>query len=410
MPRISDLILAGGDARAQGIAARGNMWGGLVGQGSFSFANALQQRQQQKAAQAQQAAAEAQRAKVGRAFAGDKPPSVADLIAAGMDPMQAIKALSDYAATKPKGPDPFTLSEGQTRYDAQGKLIASQPKEAKAPEGFTLSEGQQRFDANGQPIATVPKAEKPKDSPKAGSEEDFITRAAQEMGTTVDKLTAKQVENFRRRYAQSTRFVEPTAGDTVTLSKGDQLQQVPKAKVNEFYAQGWRPYDEVAARQKAGTQEGASAYSKERAARTLQSVDELAGKVSRWTTGFGSYLAAIPESDAVNFASELDTLKANIAFNELTQMREASKTGGALGQVSNIELGLLTSALGALNTKQSPANIKAQLAKIKASIKRFQAAQAQLGQGQAQPGQGAPLQTNGPIDLGGGFKILGVEP
>lgn len=118
---------------------------------------------------------------------------------------------------------------------------------------------------------------------------------------------------------------------------------------------------------------GPSPYSAERGRRTVQSVDNLIGKVSRWTTGVGSVLSALPETDARNFRAELDTLKANIAFNELTQMREASKTGGALGQVSNIELGLLQSALGALDAGQSPENIRQQLQQIKDSVTKFNA-------------------------------------
>ncbi len=133
---------------------------------------------------------------------------------------------------------------------------------------------------------------------------------------------------------------------------------------------GAKPYDAVAARNKPDAG-GPSPYSVERETRTLASVDELMGKVGRWTTGFGSLLARIPESAARNFQAELSTLKANIAFNELTQMREASKTGGALGQVSNLEMGLLESALGALDAGQSPDNIRAQLEKIKASITRW---------------------------------------
>jgi len=133
---------------------------------------------------------------------------------------------------------------------------------------------------------------------------------------------------------------------------------------------GAKPYDAVAARNKPDAG-GPSPYSVERETRTLASVDELMGKVSRWTTGFGSLFAGVPESSARNFQAELSTLKANIAFNELTQMREASKTGGALGQVSNLEMGLLESALGALDAGQSPDNIKAQLEKIKGSIMRW---------------------------------------
>ena len=124
---------------------------------------------------------------------------------------------------------------------------------------------------------------------------------------------------------------------------------------------------------------GPSSYSTERMSRTLQSVEELSKKVTRWTTGAGSLLSRIPETDARNFAAELDTLKANIAFNELTAMREASKTGGALGQVSNVELKLLESALGALDAGQSPDQLKGQLQKIGESVRRWHAAQTSRG-------------------------------
>jgi len=120
-----------------------------------------------------------------------------------------------------------------------------------------------------------------------------------------------------------------------------------------------------------------SPYGAERATRTLQSVDELMGKVNRWTTGIGSMTAMIPETNARNFKAELDTLKANIVFNELTAMREASKTGGALGAVSDKEMQLLSSALGALDAGQSPDNIRKQLAKIKESVRRWQVASGQ---------------------------------
>lgn len=116
---------------------------------------------------------------------------------------------------------------------------------------------------------------------------------------------------------------------------------------------------------------GQSPYQAERQQRTLSSVDALMGKVSPWTVGKGSLLSYLPETDARDFAAELNTLKASIAFGELTAMREASKTGGALGSISHQELTLLESALGALDTGQTPANFKAQLQKIKDSILRW---------------------------------------
>jgi hypothetical protein len=116
-----------------------------------------------------------------------------------------------------------------------------------------------------------------------------------------------------------------------------------------------------------------------------QSVDELDKKVSNWTAGMGSLLGKIPGTEAKNFAAEMETLKANIAFNELVQMREASKTGGALGQVSDKEGMLLQSALGALDAAQSPANIRTQFAKIKATLGRWEEAKAQHAGGSQAP-------------------------
>ena len=122
-----------------------------------------------------------------------------------------------------------------------------------------------------------------------------------------------------------------------------------------------------------------SAYQEERASRTVQSVEELLIKAKANPGIFGK-TAALPIPDFLrstafrNFETELDTLKANIAFGELTAMREASKTGGALGQVSDREGQLLQSALGGLSMRQSPANFQAQLTKIKDSINRWRKA------------------------------------
>lgn len=51
-------------------------------------------------------------------------------------------------------------------------------------------------------------------------------------------------------------------------------------------------------------------------------------------------------------------------------MRAASKTGGALGQVSDREGQLLQSSLGALDQGQSPKAFREQLDKIEESLRR----------------------------------------
>jgi hypothetical protein len=57
----------------------------------------------------------------------------------------------------------------------------------------------------------------------------------------------------------------------------------------------------------------------------------------------------LPLTNARNLSGLVDTIRANLAFDRLQKMRDESKTGGALGQVSNIELQLLESAVASLD-------------------------------------------------------------
>jgi hypothetical protein len=67
----------------------------------------------------------------------------------------------------------------------------------------------------------------------------------------------------------------------------------------------------------------------------------------------GSGLKKIPGTDSYDTSQLLLTIKSNLGFDRLQQMREASPTGGALGQVSNQELNTLQAVLGSLEQEQS---------------------------------------------------------
>ena len=67
----------------------------------------------------------------------------------------------------------------------------------------------------------------------------------------------------------------------------------------------------------------------------------------------GAFMSKIPGTDAYDVSSLTRTIRANIGFDRLQQMREASPTGGALGNVSNQELDALQSVLGDLDQSQS---------------------------------------------------------
>lgn len=72
-----------------------------------------------------------------------------------------------------------------------------------------------------------------------------------------------------------------------------------------------------------------------------------------------------------NLRARIDQLKADIAFERLRQMRIESPTGGALGNVSNIELGLLQSTLGNLDTTQSPEQLRETLNNVQRHYVNF---------------------------------------
>lgn len=91
------------------------------------------------------------------------------------------------------------------------------------------------------------------------------------------------------------------------------------------------------------------------------------------TSGWGSYLSYIPETDALALSGAFDTLQANLAFDRLQQMRDNSPTGGALGGVSERELSLLGSTVASLNQKQDPETLLKNLDAIENNYRRFQA-------------------------------------
>jgi hypothetical protein len=71
--------------------------------------------------------------------------------------------------------------------------------------------------------------------------------------------------------------------------------------------------------------------------------------------GWGGLLQDLPDSSQKALAEYLQTLKGNVGFAKLQEMRNNSPTGGALGNVSDTEIGLLQSVLGSLDQKNSAA-------------------------------------------------------
>ena len=82
--------------------------------------------------------------------------------------------------------------------------------------------------------------------------------------------------------------------------------------------------------------------------------------------GFGAgTLAAVPGTAAADAARLLDSVRANVGFAQLNQMRAESPTGAALGQVTERELAFLQAVLGSLDQTQSPAQFRQNLERVR---------------------------------------------
>lgn len=81
-------------------------------------------------------------------------------------------------------------------------------------------------------------------------------------------------------------------------------------------------------------------------------------------TGLYGLVPNRPGSDAANASALLDTLKSQVGFSVLQAMRDASKTGGALGAISDKENLMLQNNLAALSTSQSPEQMRQSLKNI----------------------------------------------
>ncbi len=157
------------------------------------------------------------------------------------------------------------------------------------------------------------------------------------------------------------------------------------------------------------------------AASVRQAVNDARGLIGYGTSGVGSLTAAIPGTPARNLQAKLDTIKANLGFDRLQQMREMSPTGGALGAVAVQELIALQSTVSSLDQAQSPAELRASLDKIDRHYKRWEDAVNGVAPARTLQRTGAPAapapQTGGAsggwgdpaLAAGGGWSIQRVE-
>jgi len=98
----------------------------------------------------------------------------------------------------------------------------------------------------------------------------------------------------------------------------------------------------------------------------LQTIDDALAQSSNWTTGVGGALFKnFPGHPAYNLSANLDTIEANVQFDQLQRMRQSSPTGGVLGNVSDQEGVLLRSTMGSLKQAQSKEQFEQHLRRLR---------------------------------------------
>lgn len=240
------------------------------------------------------------------------------------DPRSVQASLHGYRALLPTGKDQsFTLGEGQVRYDRAGNELARGPeKAAKPPAPSALSKLIAERDA-------LPEG----DPNRAAFDAAIKKQTTPSSGTTVN-----------------------VGSEVGTIPQGYELFTDPDTKARRLRAIEGGPVvaENIALEEK----KAAGQKAKSTAARVvIQDIERVLEKVSSEAfpvTGLvGSLSSGVPGTSAHDVAALLDTIKANVGFDKLQAMRDASPTGGALGQVSEFENRLLQSALGSLQQSQS---------------------------------------------------------
>jgi hypothetical protein len=188
-------------------------------------------------------------------------------------------------------------------------------------------------------------------------------------------LTMKRAAPFLDR---GTEFVRP---DAVT---GQVVTSIPKdGNIPTGYNQPQpgviepMPGSEPDRERQAGRVKASTALNalEQKNAVSINAIDTALGQASGWNTGnvMGN-IGAIPVlgQGALDLGKTLDTIKANIGFEELQTMRDNSPTGGALGSVTERELAFLQSTIASIEQSQSEDQLKRNLKTLRDFISSSQ--------------------------------------
>lgn len=278
---------------------------------------------------------------------------------AGMDPSAANAALSGVSLQRlladPEAEEAYTLAPGAARYKGN-RVIAERPSAEKGPD---LPEGM-RLNAQGQPEWIPGYLEAKERLAAAGRSSTNITYDPD----------------------GSNRYGPPPAGYYRPDPSQPNVAQMPGGPA-AIESQAARDKDQARRESQAIKAQG-----------VIGEIDKALGIVSPRTAGLmGAATRNIAPfegagTDARTLAATVETIQANLGFDELAKMRQESPTGGALGQVAVQELVALRATIANLDPNLPADVLKKNLEKVKMHYGRW----LMTTQGQMPPPLGAPAQ------------------
>jgi hypothetical protein len=294
---------------------------------------------------------------------------------AGMQGMQAFQQASQAQQQE-------ALRQMQMKKIEEDMRLA-QEKAAQPPRPIVASPGAQFVHpVTGEVLHTVPfKPEEPK--PPAAP---FI------------KTFREGDQDVTKEYRDG-KWIEVSRGQAFA-PKGTASIATPKAPTGFRYTPDGSALEPIPGGPKdTAPKEAARAQGAVRKADTvIRKVDEALGLVGPTTTGLigdlrSTMLGRITGSGAFDLEKTIDTIKANLGFSELQAMREASPTGGALGQVAVQELNMLQSTIASLDKGQDDEIVRRNLEQVKQHFQNWKAA---VEQAQAEGGAQSAVQPAAP--------------
>lgn len=268
-------------------------------------------------------------------------------------------------------------------------------------EGYTLAPGAQRFDENNRPVASAPTAPP-----------EFIRllegmgikqgdpRFDQLVGQYLNKQTTHAPPVSVNNFPNPIPVVGPDGKPTL-------VQFGSKGEIRDT---GMRPPVTAAERkaeQDLKKEDMRAENVVSQAESVLQTITEAKDMIGPMTAGIGgAVVSKVPGTPAYDLQQKVLTVKANIGFDRLQQMREASPTGGALGQVAVQELNSLQATIASLDPNQSPSQVRAGLEKVEKHYSKWLDTVKQSQGAPAQQRPSAPQRG----EVRGGYEYLGGDP